>query len=300
MIKTYYLLTKPGIIIGNLITTISGFILASKGNFDPALFLATMVGISFMIASACVFNNYIDRHIDEKMERTKNRAFVKKLISVKSGIAFAIVLGISSTIVLSLYTNLLAVCMALTGFMVYVLLYSLLKSSTTLATLIGSISGALPPVIGYCAVSNSLDAGAIILFLILVLWQMPHFFSIAIYRLKDYTSAAIPVLPVKKGMLVTKIHMLLYIIAFTSACLMLTVFGYMGNSYLAVAALLGIAWLFLCIKGFKNLNDTLWARQMFVLSLVIITALSIFITASHINIAGKGNLATKITKNFTN
>lgn len=297
MIKTYYLLTKPGIIIGNLITTISGFVLAANGHFDYWLFLATLTGISLMIASACVFNNYIDRHIDEKMERTKNRPFVKKLISVQNGIVFAICLGICSTVILALYTNPLTVLMALVGFFVYVVLYSLLKSSSTYATLIGSISGALPPVIGYCAVSNRLDAGALILFLILVLWQMPHFFAIAIYRFNDYTAASIPVLPVKKGMLTTKIHMVLYIIAFTIACVALTLFGYMGNIYLTIASLLGLSWLWLCIKGFKSSsNDITWARQMFVLSLVIITALSFMISAAHITIpSNTENLATNFS-----
>jgi len=277
MIKTYYLLTKPGIIMGNLITAVGGFALGSKGHIDPWLFLSTLIGLGLIIASACVFNNYIDRVSDEKMARTKNRALVQKLISVRSAIVFALLMGVAGLVVLAIYTNLLAVLIASLGFFVYVALYSFWKYHTSYATLVGSISGAVPPLVGYCAVSHSLDMGGILLFLILVLWQMPHFFSIAMYRFDDYVAASIPVLPIARGIYATKVQMLLYIIAFTVATLMLTVFGYMGYAYSIVASLLGLSWGLLCIKGFKSTNDKLWARQMFILSLVIVTTLCVMI-----------------------
>ncbi len=273
MIKHYYLLTKPGIIFGNLITTVGGFALASKGYFDIWLFLATFVGLAGVIASACVFNNYIDRESDKKMARTQNRALVKGLISGRNAIYFAIFLSLAGFSILILYTNLLATLVALVGFLFYVVLYSFGKYLSVFGTAIGSIAGAVPPVVGYCAVTNQIDAGAILLFLILVLWQMPHFFSIAVYRFDDYVAASIPVLPVVRGMRTTKIRMLIYIIAFIPTTLLLTVFGYTGYAYLIVATLLGIAWLFLCIKGFKVDNDKLWARKMFLFSLVTITVL---------------------------
>lgn len=277
-IKTYYLLTKPGIIIGNLITTVAGFVLGSKGHFDFNLFLATLAGLGLVIASACIFNNYIDREMDKKMERTQNRALAKGLISSRSAIQLAVLLGIAGTLILSLYTNLLTVITALAGFVIYVILYSLFKSKTAHATLIGSVSGAMPLVVGYCAASNHLDMAALLLFLIMVFWQMPHFFAIAMYRFKDYAAASVPVLPVEKGSRLTKIHMMFYIVAFIISAAMLTVFGYTGYTYLIIAALLGLSWLWLCIRGFKSNNDTLWARSMFRHSLVIITLLSIMIS----------------------
>jgi len=146
------------------------------------------------------------------------------------------------------------------------------------ATLVGSISGAIPPVAGYAAVSHQLDLGALLLFAILVLWQMPHFFSIAMYRQSDYDAASIPTLPSQRGLLTTKVQMLLYVIAFAAATLLLAVFGYAGGSYVAVASILGAAWLYLTVKGFKAENDRLWARSMFRLSLVIITALCVMIS----------------------
>jgi len=283
MIKTYYLLMKPGIIFGNLITTAGGFALASKGHFDLWLFIVTLVGLSCVIASACVCNNYIDRESDKKMERTKHRALVKGLISGQNAVMFAISLGITGFLALSIYTNLLTVLIALTGFLFYVILYSFGKYLSSFGTVIGSIAGAVPPVVGYCAVTNRIDAGALLLFLILILWQMPHFFAIAMYRFEDYVAASIPVLPVIKGMRTTKIHMLLYIIAFIPATLALTLCGYTGYTYLAVALLLGIAWLWLCVKGFKSTNDKLWARQMFLFSLVTITALCPLIAVDTIS-----------------
>ena len=273
IIKTYTLLTKPGIIMGNLITTAAAFVLGSTHSFNPWLFLNTLAGLGAVIASACVFNNYIDRHIDQKMARTKNRAFATGSISVKNGLLFAIVLGIAGMALLAATTNLFAVSAAALGFFVYVVLYSLWKTRSGYATLVGSIAGAVPPVVGYCAAKGVLDTGALILFAILVLWQMPHFFSIAMYRVDDYTSAAIPVLPVEKGNRTTKIHMVLYILAFILASTTLTLLGYTGTAYLAITTFLGLAWLALCLKGFSCTNDKVWARQMFRLSLVVITML---------------------------
>lgn len=283
MMKTYYMLTKPGIILGNAVTTAAGFALASKWHIDYWLFLITLIGLSFIIASAGVFNNYIDRVMDAKMERTKNRALAKGLIPPLNALLFATFLGLLGALILTLYTNLLTVFVALFGFFIYLVLYAFWKYRSFYGTIIGSIAGAVPPVVGYCAASNHFDAGAFILFMILVLWQMPHFFAIAVYRFEDYTAASIPVLPVAKGMYITKVHMVLYIIAFTMTALMLTVIGYTGNVYFIVAILLGLTWLGLCINGFKIKNDHMWARQMFRFSLVVIMVLCLTMTVDVVS-----------------
>lgn len=274
------MLTKPGIIMGNVITTASGFALASKGHFELGLFLLTMLGLSLVIASAGVFNNYIDRTIDAQMSRTKDRALAKGLISVQSALIFGTLLGAAGIFTLSLYTNLLTVMVAITGFVVYLVLYAFLKYRSFYGTIVGSIAGGVPPIVGYCAVSNRLDEGALVLFMILVLWQMPHFFAIAIYRYDDYAAVSIPVLPVMKGMYVTKVHMVLYIIAFILTSLLLTVLGHTGYTYGVVAALLGLAWLGLCINGFnmETSEDKQWAKLMFRYSLVVIMGICITIS----------------------
>ncbi|MBX3719482.1 MAG: heme o synthase [Parachlamydiales bacterium] len=270
--KSYCLLAKPGIILGNAITTAGGFALASKGHIDFFLFLATMIGLSCVIGSACAFNNYIDRESDVKMSRTKNRPLARGDISVKNALMFALALGAIGVAVLGMFTNLRTLSIAIFGFLAYVILYSFSKYRSVHGTLIGSIAGAVPPVIGYCAVSNKLDAPAWILFAIIVMWQMPHFFAIAIYRMDDYAKAGIPVLPVQKGIVRTKVQMVIYIIGFIAASSLLPLFDYTGNGYFFIVLLLGAAWLLLALQGFKSANDVRWARKMFVFSLVIVTA----------------------------
>lgn len=273
MSKAHIILTKPGIILGNIVTTAGGFALASKGNFDVRLFFLTLIGLSFVIASSCVFNNYIDRQADAKMARTKNRALATGEISITNALIFGGLLGLIGAWILFFYTNLLALGIALAGFLIYVFPYSLGKYHTSAGTLIGSIAGAVPPLVGYFAVTPILNLEAAVLFLIVVFWQMPHFYAIAIYRYKEYAHAGIPVLPVKEGIETTKGHMIAYILAFTASSLSLTILGFTGYLYLTIAALLGLIWLGLCILGFKAKNDALWARRVFLFSLIAITGL---------------------------
>ena len=279
MIKQYLLVTKPGIIFGNLVSVIGGFFLASKGSLDLPLFLATITGVSLVIASGCAFNNYIDQDIDRIMERTKNRVLVQGLISPKVTLVYATLLGLVGVALLDIVANRLAALLAVMGFVVYVGLYSLwLKRKSVYGTLIGSLSGAAPPVIGYCAVSNQFDMAALILLLIFSLWQMPHSYAIAIFRFKDYQSASIPVLPVKYGISVTKNHIFRYILAFAVATLMLTLSGYAGYSYFVVAALISVGWLAMAQAGFKTTNDQVWAKKLFMFSIIAITTLSVMMS----------------------
>lgn len=269
----YYLITKPGIVLGNLFTVAAGFLLASKGVIHFWLFFATLMGLAFIMASACIFNNYIDRAVDQKMNRTKNRALASGAISVRNAMLLAVLLLVIGNVILFVYTNPLTVLIAAIGFFVYVILYSFWKCRTVYGTAIGSIAGAVPPIVGYCAVSNRFDLGALVLFVMLVLWQMPHFFSIAMLHFDDYSKAGIPVLPVKKGVFRTKIHMAVYIVGFIVAAIMLTFFHYTGYVYLIVTTTIALAWLALSLKGFKAENNKVWGRQMFRLSLVLIIAI---------------------------
>ena len=190
MFKQYLQVTKPGIIFGNLISVIGGFLLASKGHIDYPLFVWTLLGVSLVVASGCVFNNYIDRDIDRKMERTKNRVLVKGLISPEASLVYATLLGIAGFMLLWFGANPLACWLGVMGFVVYVGVYSLyMKRHSVYGTLIGSLSGAAPPVIGYCAVTGDFDSGAAILLAIFSLWQMPHSYAIAIFRFRRTATA---------------------------------------------------------------------------------------------------------------
>ncbi|KDN15939.1 protoheme IX farnesyltransferase [Snodgrassella communis] len=280
MIKPYLQVTKPGIIVGNLISVVGGFLLASKGSINDSLFILTLLGVSLVVASGCAFNNLIDRDIDPKMERTKNRVLVRGLASARVTFVLATILGIAGFAVLYFGANPLAMWLSVMGFVVYVGVYSLyMKRHSVYGTLIGSLSGAAPPVIGYCAVSNNFDAGALILLAIFSLWQMPHSYAIAIYRFKDYQAANIPVLPVVKGIAVAKHHITFYIIAFMFATLMLSIGGYAGYKYLVVAAAVSVWWLCMALSGYKaQNNDRIWARKLFVFSIIAITTLSIMMS----------------------
>jgi len=178
-------------------------------------------------------------------------------------------------------TNLLTTLISAIGLFVYVVAYTLFtKRQSKYGTLIGGIAGAVPPVVGYCAVTNQFDAGAIILFLILLLWQMPHFYAISIFRLKDFSAACIPVLPAIKNIRYTKISMLVYVVLFTIASLLPTVFGYAGWAYGIAALGLGLYWLYIGIKGFNSADDQKWSRKMFGISILIITILSMMMLVS--------------------
>ncbi len=276
--KRYLLITKPGIIMGNLISVLGGFFLAANGSQSLQLLLMTLMGVSLVIASGCVFNNYIDRDIDGLMERTRNRVLVKGLISPRASLIYASLLGVAGVVLLGQINGLAALLGGL-GFVVYVGLYSLwLKRRSVSGTLVGSLSGAMPPVIGYCAVRGEFDSGALVLLLIFSLWQMPHSYAIAIFRLRDYQAAGIPVLPVLRGIRVTKDHMLGYIIAFALAALMLTGTGYAGYGYLGVALLVSAIWLLLAVNGYRVSDDAVWARKLFFFSIIAISALSLMMS----------------------
>lgn len=274
-IKNYYSLTKPGVLYGNVLTAVAGFLLAANGRFDLGLFLALLFGITFVIGSACALNNYLDKDIDSIMERTQKRAVPSGAIKGYRAVLFSAVLGIVGIALLALFTNWLTVAVAAAGFVVYVLLYGMLSKRLSIhGTLVGSISGAAPILAGYTAVSNELDAGAILVFVILFLWQMPEFYSIAIYRRDEYKAAGVPVMTVVKGIKNTKIQILLYTIAFVVATLLLTAYGVTGYVYLVIMGVLGAYWIWLGAKGIKTTDDDRWSRQMFRFSLIMLLVFS--------------------------
>ncbi len=279
MLKQYYILIKPGIIYGNALTTVAGFALASivGERIDLGALFGVVAGTMLVIASGCVFNNYIDRNIDKAMARTKKRPLVQGTISGRNALIFATVLGTLGFGTLALWTNWLTVGVGTLGFVDYVVLYGWAKRKGPFGTIVGSISGATPPLAGYTAVSNHLDAAGILFFLILVCWQMPHFYGIAMYRAKDYANAHIPVLPVKKGMHAAKVSTMLYIIGFIIVSGLLTVYGYTGYIYLGLMSALGLMWFYKGLTGFSSQDDVAWGKKMFLFSLIVNMAFCVLI-----------------------
>ncbi len=187
----YYWLLKPGITRSNVLAAAAGFLFAST-TINWWLFVATMFGIACVIASGCVFNNYMDRALDAKMERTQKRALVRGIISNRAALIYASMLGVVGALTLFLYTNTLTLMVALVGWVVYVLVYTPLKPRNPIALFVGGVAGSIPLVVGYVAATNTLDWYAFILFAVLYVWQIVHFMAIAVYRYDEYTAAGVP------------------------------------------------------------------------------------------------------------
>lgn len=270
-IRAYYYLTKPGIIQGNALTGAAGFFLASQKHPNWSILLAFLIGMSLVIACACVLNNIVDKDIDAKMERTQKRAIVTGKIGPVAAAIYALILGLVGSVVLYKCTNVLTLALGLFGVFAYVVLYGYFKRSSHHGTVVGSISGALPPVAGYTAVTNRFDAAALLLFFTVVFWQMPHFYSIAIYRLAEYKKAGIPVLPIKKGYKITKLQIMIYILGFSVSASLLATFGHLGALYFLAVLLLGGGWFVYGLRGFQTKDAKHWARQMFFISLIVIS-----------------------------
>lgn len=280
MFKQYFRLTKPGIIFGNLLTALAGFFLAAAPFNIPRL-LYTLTGLALIIAAGCVCNNLIDKDKDKEMARTKNRALALGLIPLHHAVVFAIILLLLGLLILLTLTNLITALAALLGFIIYVFVYSVWKYRTVHGTLLGSIAGAMPVLVGFSSQSTPLQAAPWILFTIVVLWQMPHFFAIALYRLADYQAAAIPVLPLKRGIWRTKSQMLAYVAAFSLATFALYAFGHQSITYLAITTSLSLLWLALTLSGLKTSDDKRWARHMFFFSLIAISGLCLTIAIAR-------------------
>ncbi|MCM3616401.1 heme o synthase [Sutcliffiella horikoshii] len=274
--KDFLALIKIGIVNSNFITTFTGLWLAiyftqANGfiaNLD--IVLLTMIGSSLVIAGSCSLNNYIDRDIDHLMSRTKNRPTVTGRMNPKGALYLGLFLTAAGTVILA-FTTITAAVIGLIGAFTYVVLYTMWsKRKNTLNTVIGSISGAVPPLIGWAAVDPSLSLIAWILFFIMFIWQIPHFLAIAIRRCEEYRNAGIPMLPVVHGFDITRRQMLVWV-----ACLLPLPFWLfdLGAGLILLATLLNVGWLALSLAGFKMKDGMRWATLMFIYSLNYLTIL---------------------------
>ncbi|ALX50501.1 heme o synthase [Lentibacillus amyloliquefaciens] len=268
-------LTKVGIVNSNLITTFAGFWLAVYftnasfiANWD--IFLLTMAGTALVVSGGCIMNNWYDADIDPVMSRTKKRPTVTGSISLNRALAMG-VFSTSLGLVLLMLTTLEAALIAFAGWFTYVVLYTMWsKRKYTLNTAIGSFSGAVPPVIGWAAVDPGLHITAFILFLIMFIWQTPHFLALAMKKTEEYKAASIPMLPAVHGFEITKRQIVVYI-----ACLLPLPFfmASLGTTFIIIATLLNVGWLALGMSGFFTKNDLKWANRIFIYSLNYLTIL---------------------------
>lgn len=275
-IKELYRLSKPERTLTNTLTAVAGFLLASQGQVDWGKFLFMIIGLTLVIASANALNNYIDRDIDRLMSRTKDRALATGRISFRASLIFAVLLVLTGFGILS-KTNLVTVLIIGAAYFFYVVVYGYAKRRTVHSTLIGTIPGGASLVAGYTAVAGQLNATAAILFLIMLSWQMVHFYAIGIFRLKDYNNAKLPILPVKKSIYATKVQMLAYLALFIFSTSLLFWYGdagFMGYTYFAAIVILGGLWLWKTMGGLSTKDDELWARDVFKFSLIVLLGTS--------------------------
>lgn len=272
--KSYLRLIKPGITISNTMSGAAGFFLAASiVTFSITAFIGAIFGIAFIIASACVANNVLDRDLDKRMKRTAKRDVATGTISIPRALAFSLVLAIAGFTLLAVWTNPLTVLLGAIAFIWYVAIYGIAKRTTAYSTIIGGVAGALPPAAGYTALTGRVDAAAIILFLILFFWQLPHFYAISMFRRDDYKEAGLPVWAVRYGMKSTKVQILMSVILYAVVASLLFFYGYVGVIYLVVSSALSIYWVYRGVVLYKKVDDVKWARTMFGISLMVLLAM---------------------------
>jgi protoheme IX farnesyltransferase len=238
--RDYYTLTKPGVVQLLVFTAIVGMFLAAPGMVAWDLLIAASLGIGLAAAAAAVVNQVLDQRIDAQMARTRNRPLPQGRISERDALAFAMGLGLAALVVLVLFVN------ALIGYAVVYTVY--LKRATPQNIVIGGAAGAAPPVLGWVAVTNSVDPHALLLFLIIFTWTPPHFWALAIARRSDYERADIPMLPVTHGEALTKSFVIYYTILLILVTVLPYITGMAGLFYLVGALLLGGGFLYYALK----------------------------------------------------
>jgi protoheme IX farnesyltransferase len=262
-------LTKPGILLLVLVTTAVGMWLAGPTWPDLPLVVATLAGTGMAAASSAVVNHVWDRDIDVGMSRTAGRPVAVGRISPAVGWLWAGILGIASLVVLLIWVGVLAAVLAALAMFVYGVVYTMwLKRRTHLCTDIGGIAGAIPPMIGWSAVTGGLEAGAWALFAIMMAWQPPHFWALAVIKAEEYRAVGVPMLPVVRGSKTTRNWMLAYTVVLLGVSLLPWWLGLSGLWYLAVATALGVITLIWTWQFRVRPVDTRSARRLFFWSLL--------------------------------
>lgn len=266
-VQSFYHLAKPGIVYGNAmhILALALFAAAASG-FKLVPILGTLVGVSLIIGSACVVNCIMDRFADAKMERTKNRPLPRGEVSVRAAVLYAIILAAVGVIIVVLTANWVVLAVALVCHSTYTALYGFVKRRSWVSTMVGTIPGTLPAVAGYAAIDPTMPLGAWLLALLILVWQLPHFYALALYRRDDYAKSGFPMISVVKSRKIVTSHIivtaLLYGVVATSLLLYSPVHVVPGIILFGSAA----AWVTYVLVAKQRGSDA-WARKVFGTSL---------------------------------
>jgi protoheme IX farnesyltransferase len=277
----YFELCKPRVNALIIFTAVVGMLLASPG-WPPlnALFFGTL-GIGLAAASAAAINHLLDQRIDAIMARTRDRPLPSGQLGVRQVLAFALALGLISMVVLVLWVNVLTAVLTFLSLIGYAIVYTVwLKRATPQNIVIGGAAGAAPPVLGWTAVTASVDPNALLLFLIIFVWTPPHFWALAIHRRHDYASADIPMLPVTHGPRFTRWHILFYTILLVLVTTLPYLTGMSGLLYLAGVTVLNLGFLWYALRLLSD-NDDRLPMQTFGYSVIYLMVLFIFLLSDH-------------------
>lgn len=288
-LRDLWTLTKPGVTRMCALTSAGAAWLALSGPYSPfdaetpadgwcspgfAVAFAGVIGASLAVAGASAFNMWLERRRDPLMARTRNRPLATGRMNDRVGLVFACTLMALAIAVLALFTNTLTALLAAWAAVGYTLVYTPLKYRTPLALVIGAVPGAAPPLLGWTAVTGSLDPGGLALFGILLVWQMPHFLAITLFRQADFTRAGIRCVPVVRGVLVTRLQAVAWSMLLVPISLMPTVIGLTDMLYGTVALVLGLGFFGLACAGLGlPETDVRWARRFFFASLLYLPLL---------------------------
>ena len=255
-LKNYYELCKPNVVLMMLITALVGSLLASKTLHPISLIAFAMLGIALCASSAAAINQIIDRKVDANMNRTENRPIPQGDVSPVNASIFALILGVLGAMILVVYVNTLTAILTLASLIGYAFIYTVyLKRATPQNIVIGGLAGAAPPLLGWTAITNSVDPNALLLVLIIFAWTPPHFWALAIHRREDYAKENIQMLPVTHGVKFTKLQIILYTIILILVSLLPFIVLMSGVFYLISALVLGAIFLIYSIRLYRDKNN---------------------------------------------
>ena len=280
-LRAFYALTKPRVVSLILLTAVIGMFLATPGMVPPGLLAAATLGIALVAGAAAAINCLVERKLDALMRRTRWRPLVRGELGTRETLVFAGLIGGSGLWILAYYVNQLTMWLTLATFVGYAVIYTLLlKPATPQNIVIGGASGAMPPVLGWAAVTGQVSTEAMLLFLIIFAWTPPHFWSLALYRTEDYARAGVPMLPVTHGAHYTRLQVLLYTLILFAVSLLPYVVQMSGLAYLVAALALGGFFIAYALRIYFNYSDAL-AQRTFRYSIAYLALLFTALLVDH-------------------
>jgi protoheme IX farnesyltransferase len=281
ILRRFFELTKPRVVSLIVFCAVIGMFLAAPGMVPPRLLFAATLGIWLVAGAAAAVNCLVEQKIDAVMSRTRGRPLPRGALTSVQTLAFAGLTGGAGLWLLYVFANPLTMWLTLGTFVGYAVIYTaLLKPMTPQNIVIGGASGAMPPVLGWAAVTGQVTPEALLLFLIIFAWTPPHFWALALYRSDDYVKAGLPMLPVTHGKKFTQLYVLLYTLILFAAALLPFAYGMSGSLYLAAALVLNGLFLAYAVRLYTRYSDAL-ARRTFRYSIVYLAALFAALLLDH-------------------